>query len=139
MTATKDARNGLSTYAEAVLRQHGIKRPRRVATKGVHLWQDGRLVAFLVTGAASPEEYYEIDGVQYEVISYERITESDGSPGSRSRSDGSELTRQDVHTDQGDGQSRTRTAISLQSPHCPRVGVPVAVTLGAGWGAGRGR
>jgi hypothetical protein len=52
-----------------------------MATKGVHLWQDGKLVAFLVTRAASPEEYYEIDGVQYEVISYERIAEPDGNPG----------------------------------------------------------
>jgi hypothetical protein len=50
-----------------------------MATKGVHVWQDGKLVAFLVTRAASPEEYYEIDGVRYEVISYERIAESDGS------------------------------------------------------------
>jgi hypothetical protein len=52
-----------------------------VATKGVHLWEDGRLLAFLVTRAASPDEYYDIDGRRYEVISYERIAEPDGSPG----------------------------------------------------------
>lgn len=52
-----------------------------MTTKAGHLWEDGTLRAFLVTPAASREEYYEIDGVRYEVTSYNPITEKDGSPG----------------------------------------------------------